>query len=107
MTLLNDAAVAAEVARQRMMHDQKFAFMGDRAPAFDEAGAAITARSTILSGQAADVRNMARDLRYSAASTPVQVADARAEMVADMRQPARSSATSAESVRNLARSARY
>ncbi|WP_226948879.1 DUF2213 domain-containing protein [Rhizorhabdus wittichii] len=107
MTLLNDAAVAAEVARQRMIHDQKFAFMGNRAPAFDEAIAAITARSTTLSGQAADVRNMARDIRYSAASTPAQVADARAEMIAVMRQPAGSSATSAEDVRNLARAARY
>lgn len=56
---VNDAEIARDVAYARMVHNQQFAYMGDRAPAFNEAGAEAAARARGGSGQ------------KPAASTPV------------------------------------
>lgn len=98
-TTLADAAITAEVARQRSEHDLRFAFMGDRAPTFDEARARFLATST---AQAAEAR-MARDAIKAATGRAMSDAayQASATSMNDWRSdPA---ALSGEAMRNFAR----
>lgn len=85
--MTNDAAINAAVARERMIHDSRFAFMGANAPAFDHERATFLARSALAAEAARGVRDTALAGQYlpvpSAAADRV-VTDAYAEMVADM-----------------------
>lgn len=102
--MTNDAEniIAADVARQRMMHDQKFAFLGDKAPAFDEGKARLIAGGRVDNGMAA-VRDAARDF----AATSPDVAAAHSGMIADLHSAGRVAQDSNAATRDLARAALY
>jgi hypothetical protein len=58
-----DAETSLKVAEMRAAHNRKFGFMGDSAPPFDEATAAIVARSKIATDSASVVSSI-RDAQY-------------------------------------------
>lgn len=101
-TELADVLIAADVARQRMVHDQRFAFMGDKAPAFDDGSAKLIAAARVNAGNAA-VRDAAREF---AASDP-GVEAARGSMIADLHSTGRTPEDSNASMRDAAREASY
>ena len=101
---MHDAEVQTVVARERMIHDTRFAFLGDKAPPFDAERALVLANARV-----ADKANRAsRDAALAGRYNPVPVLDrsevdqARAQMIADMHAPSDNSA-----VRDLARLSRY
>lgn len=100
--MTNDAEtlIAAEVARQRVAHDQKFAFLGDRAPTFDEGVARLIAASKVNTGNAV-VRDAAREHAASGVSA------AGGHIIADQPGASRTIADSNASMRDLARAASY
>ncbi len=59
-TAAADAAVRVEVARTHAEHYKKFAFLGDRAPAFNAGAAEAIARANVVHADATAVRNAAR-----------------------------------------------
>ena len=102
--MTNDAEtlIAADVARQRMVHDQKFAFLGDRAPTFDDGKARLIAAGRLDHGMAA-VRDAAREF----AATDPGVEAARSGMIADLHGAGRTTADSNADMRDVARAASY
>lgn len=103
---VTDAAIAATVARERMIHDQRFAFMGDKAPAFDQEKATFLARSDAANASARAVRDAALAARHMPAITDAAIDAARAEMIADLNDRSRD-ADSAAAVRDMAWRSRY
>lgn len=97
-----DVAIAADVARQRMVHDQRFAFLGDKAPAFDDGTAKLIAAARVNAGNAA-VRDAAREY----AATDPGVETARTGMIADLHGAGRTTGADLADVRNLARGNQY
>jgi hypothetical protein len=57
---LKETLIAADVAQQRTVHDQKFAFLGVKAPAFDEAKARLIAAGRVTATDGG-VRDVARE----------------------------------------------
>lgn len=102
--MTNDAEtlIAADVARQRMVHDQKFAFLSDRAPTFDDGKARLIAAGRLDHGMAA-VRDAARE--FAAADPGVEAA--RSGMIADLHGAGRTTADSNADMRDVARAASY
>ena len=98
-----DAQVAAEVARDRLIHDTKFAFLGDRAPPFDAELATLVATTNLRSGSGGAVRDSLLSARYLPDMTDGRAtADAaRADMIRDM------TAQSTGDVRDAIRNARF
>ncbi len=92
-----DQAVNVELARMRMVHHQKFAFMGDRAPAFDASTAVLVARQKVADDGLATSKALAA-LRHQPTGDR-QVADARAKMMADMQTGQFDGAAIASSIR--------
>lgn len=95
-----DRAIAAEVKRQRDLHDQKFAFLGTRKPLFDAGSAALAARAK-LSG-ASSIVSLARETRH----LPPSIGN-RSAVLADTVADAASRQTSAPALTNQLRYARY
>lgn len=100
---LIDAQVAAEVARNRLIHENKFAFLGDRAPAFDAEVAKMHAASSLQAASWSAVRDALLSSRYLPDLAPDRAsADApRADMIRDRGAP------SPGDVRDAIRNARY
>lgn len=83
---MQDAEVQTIVARERRVHDTRFAFMGDRGPTFDADRALFLAKALI----AANTNRATRDAALAGQHDVMPVLDrsevdqARAQMIADM-----------------------
>ncbi|RJG51798.1 DUF2213 domain-containing protein [Sphingobium terrigena] len=95
--------VAAHVARERYIHETKFAFMGDRAPAFDEATAQVVAQAKFAAENSKAIRDAVLFGRHE-----TEIADARVQREGARREYIESlAAPSTETVRDAIRAARH
>lgn len=98
-TYLTDDITAA-VNQARQAHAQKFAFLGDRAPRFDEASATVVAQATARARSAAAIRDTARQ-RRNEPGDPVYSSDHGAQSIGAGHANPRAFAAMARARRNL------
>lgn len=96
-SMTQDGFISAEVASARTAHDQKFAFMGDQKPEFDESRAELLARAALNAQASKAVRSAALQSSSLYSNASARSADHSAHQ---------SHPASAEQVRDFARSNR-
>ena len=101
MQINHGADVEAIVARDRIAHRDRFAFMGDKAPVFDEDHAGFIAANTLAARWGCNVRDSAHASQCEPQSVPTGAPSAST-------QPSRGAVMhGARSMRDLARSSQY